>query len=186
MVPGLSGQWRTSSCFDSRAREWSEERRGNRWSEEEAWWGALHRLDRRARHPICHAMFDGSHRQDRDQYAGATCIVVDVQTLLALIVMLAIIRPIVMVVMATLLIMIVVMAMMDVTILIMLMDVKQNSRERSSRRRTGHAVGRGHGKHECHRPNEGNAASACSFEARQHAILCNLQDQQPYRDASKA
>jgi hypothetical protein len=117
-------------------------------------------------------MFDGSHRQDRDQYAGARCIVVDVQTMLALMVMLAILRPIVMVVMATLLIMIVVMAMMDVTVLVMLMDVKQNPRERSSRRRTGHAEGRREGKRECHRPNKGDAASACSFEARQHAILC--------------
>jgi hypothetical protein len=113
--------------FDSRAREWSEERRGNRWSEEEAWWGTLHRLNGWACHPICHAMFGGSHGQDRDQYAGAACIVVDVQTMLALMVMLAILRPIVMVLMATFLIMIVVMAMMDVTVLIMLMDVKQNA-----------------------------------------------------------
>jgi hypothetical protein len=86
----------------------------------------LHRLNGWACHPICHAMFGGSH-EDRDHYAGAACIVVDVQTMLALIVVLAILRPIVMVVMATLLIMMVVMAMMDVTVLIMVMDVKQNA-----------------------------------------------------------
>jgi hypothetical protein len=107
--------------------------------------------------------------------------------MLALMVMLAIIRPIVMVVMAALLIMSVVMAMMDVTVLIMLMDVKQDPGERSSRRRPGQAEGRRQGKRECHRPNKGNAASACSFEAGQHAILCvTYQDQQPYRDATKA
>ncbi len=74
---------------------------------------------------ICHAVLRACRRQDGNQYAGATRVVVHVQTMLALIVVLAIIRRIVVVMMAMVLIMIVVMAMMDMTVLIVLVDVKQ-------------------------------------------------------------
>ncbi len=96
---------------------------------------------------------------------------VDVEPMLALIAVRAIVGSIVVVMMATLVVMIMVMATTDMTILVMLVDVKVHARERCGWRRVGHAEGGRQGKRERHRPNKGDAASACSFESRQHAIL---------------
>lgn len=85
--------------------------------------------------------------------------------MLALIVVLAIICRIVVVMMA----MMMVIALMNV-ILVVLVGVHEKAREGANRRCKGHAHHRRDGKHERHRPNEGDAASACSFQSGQHAF----------------
>lgn len=94
-----------------------------------------------------------------------------VQSWLPLTVVRAIVRHIVVVMMATKLIMV------AMTILVMLMDVKQNTGERSGRRRAGHADDGREGKRERHHPNEGEAASASLLQSRQHGFrLVHLRD----------
>jgi hypothetical protein len=111
----------------------------------------------------------------------------DVQTMLALIVLRAIVRRVVVVMMANLLIMVVVMSMMDMASLVMFMDVEQNPGERSGRGRVGHADDGGERKRDRHRPYEGDTASALSFESRQHAFLyLTLQVQRLHLGASGA
>ena len=95
----------------------------------------------------------------------------DVQSMLALIVLRAIVRRVVVVMMANLLIMVVAMSIMDMASLVMFVDVEQNAGERSGRGRVGHADDRRERKRDRHRPYEGGTASACSFESRQHAFL---------------
>ena len=84
---------------------------------------------------------------------------------------LAIIRPAVMVMMIAVVIMVVVMmvvAMMNMAWLIVCMHVDEGARKCAHGRCQGHTQGRRHGKHRRHRPNEGDAASACSLQSRQH------------------
>jgi hypothetical protein len=164
-------QRRTPSIFVSQAREWSERGQGNRWSKEEVGRGALDRLNGRARDGSRHTMPARVCRQHGHQDTGAASIMMDVQTRLALIVLRAVIRRFVVVMLANLLIMVVMMSMMDMASLVMPVDVEQNVGERSRRHRVGHADYRRERKCEHHRPNEGDTASACSLESRQHAIL---------------
>jgi hypothetical protein len=91
----------------------------------------------------------------------------------------AIIRRVVVMVMAivvvvTIMIMVVVMAMVVVVAMVNTVRIaipvrmKEEVREDTGRRPIGHADHRRQRKHEHHRPNEGNAASARSFQSRQH------------------
>ena len=90
-----------------------------------------------------------------------------VEAVLALIVVVAIIRRIVVVMMVVAVMML---AVMNVTILVLPVDVEENARVHAGRRRKGHAHRGCDGKHEHHRPNEGDFASACSSQSRQHAF----------------
>ena len=107
----------------------------------------------------------------------------DMQTLLAFVVVLAIIRPTIVMVMIAAVIMVavvVMVAMMNMARLIVRVHVHQKARECANGGCKGHAHGWREGKHRRHRPNEGNAASACSFQARQHG-LCPFSSSIDYR-----
>lgn len=125
--------------------EWSEQRQGNRWSQEAVWWSALHWLHRQYRNPIRRAKFVCARGLDGNQYAGATRVVVHVQLRLALIAVLAIIGTVVVMVAV---IAIVVMAMMmvvavvNVILVAVRVGVNEKPRERADRRGIGHAEGR--------------------------------------------
>ena len=53
--------------------------------------------------------------------------------------------------------------MMNVIVVTIRVGVNEKTRERASRHCKGHADHGCQGKHQCHRPNEGGAAPACSF-----------------------
>ena len=108
------------------------------------------------------------------QHSGAAAVVVNVQGALSLIVR-AIVRRIVMmmvtvvVVVVTIMIMVVViMAMVNMGQVAIRMRVKENVRENAGRRPICHADDRRQREHEHHRPDQGDAASARSFQSRQH------------------
>ncbi len=63
-----------------------------------------------------------------------------------------------------------VVAMMHVVLVAVRVGVNEKPRERADRRGIGHADSWGQGKHGRHRPKEGDAASACSTQSRQHAF----------------
>ena len=95
----------------------------------------------------------------------------------------AIIRRVVVVMMAvvvvvvTIMIMVVVMAMVVVVAMVnmvhiaILVGMKEEVREDTGRRPIGHADHRRQRKHEHHCPDQGNAASARSFQSRQHPFV---------------
>lgn len=93
-----------------------------------------------------------------------------------------IIRHIVMVmavVVVTIMIVVVVMAMVVVTIvnvvhIAILVRMEKESRRDARRRPIGDADHRRQRKHEHHRPDQGNAASARSFQSRQHSFRYQL------------
>jgi hypothetical protein len=93
----------------------------------------------------------------------------------------AIIRRVVVVVMVavvvTIMIMVVVVAMVNMVHIAILVRMKEEVREDTDRRPIGHADHRRQRKHEHHRPDQGNAASARSFQSRQHPFR-----HQPSRD----
>lgn len=98
----------------------------------------------------------------------------NVQAALARIVR-GIIRRIAMVVIAVMVVvvtmmMMMIMAMVNMVQIAIRMRVKENVRENAGRRPIGHADHRRQRKHEHHRPDQGNAASARSFQSRQHAV----------------
>lgn len=95
-----------------------------------------------------------------------------VQAGLGLILVLALLHRIVVMVPAelTVIVAVFVVAMMNMTSLVMLMNVEEKARERADRRRIGHADGGRDRKNECHRPDEGGAAPAQSFQSRHHAF----------------
>jgi hypothetical protein len=64
--------------------------------------------------------------------------------------------------------MVVIMAMVNMVQIAIRMRVKENVRENAGRRPICHADDRRQRKHEHHRPDQGNAASARSFQSRQH------------------
>jgi hypothetical protein len=98
----------------------------------------------------------------------------DMQTLLALVMVLAIIRPTIVMVMIAVVIMIavvvMVVAMMNMAWLIAGVRVYQKAGKCTDGQREGHADGGRDGKHNRHRPNDGDAASAHSLHARQHRL----------------
>jgi hypothetical protein len=99
-------------------------------------------------------------------------------TMLPLIVVLTITGRIVEVMMAILLIVavagMVMVAVMNVTFLVVPVGVHEKTRVDAARRRKGHAQRGRDGKRQHHRPNDGDAASACSFQSRQHALRPDL------------
>jgi hypothetical protein len=99
---------------------------------------------------------------------------VHVQPRLALIAILAIlIRPVVvlMAVIATMVVAVMmVVTMMRVIFAAVRVAVNEKPRERAGRRGIGHAEGWRQSKHGRHRPNQGDPASACSLQRRQHAL----------------
>jgi hypothetical protein len=64
----------------------------------------------------------------------------------------------------------VIMAMVNMVQVATRMRVKENVRENAGRRPIGHTDDRCQREHEHYRPDQGNAASARSFQSRQHAV----------------
>ena len=88
-----------------------------------------------------------------------------VESVLTLFVLVTIIRRIAVV---RLVVAVMVVSVMRVPIMVVYMN--ENARERSSRRCKGYANGRRDSKCERHHPKEDDAASACSFQSRQHSF----------------
>ena len=137
----------------------------------------MHRFRGRDTHPVSDTVQQRVLGQGGKQDTGATRVPMHMQTLLALIA-LAIVRPIVVMMVSIVLIMmmavmvvavIVVMVVPVMSVLpIVLMGVDEKPREGAHRCGKGHADPRRQGKHKGHRPNEGDAPSACSVQSRQH------------------
>ncbi len=143
---------------------WSELGQGNRWSQEAARRGALHRLNGRDGKPAREAILRRLGRGYRDIHAGAARLVMDVQAGLAEIVPRdAVVMAAIAIVVMVIPVIMVVMAMMHMPVVGMLVDMQE--RPRKSARGCGgcHTDGRRQGKQNHQRPNEGAAGSACFF-----------------------
>jgi hypothetical protein len=81
-----------------------------------------------------------------------------------------IIRRIVVVVMTV----VVTMAMVNMVLVAVRVGVNEKARERADWRSASRADDRRHRKHDRHCPHQGNAASACSFQSRQHALRSTI------------
>ena len=127
------------------------------------------------RHAIKHTGRGDGHQQGR-----AAGIVVNMRTALPLIVR-AVVRRIVVVVIAVVVVVVTIMVvLMAMAVVIMAtvhmvqiairMRVEEYVRENTARRPMGRADHRRQRKQEHHRPDQGHAASARSFQSRQHAV----------------
>jgi hypothetical protein len=150
---------------------------GNGRSQQAVRWSALLGIDEQDDNPICNPVLQAGHRLGH-QHAGTARIVVYVQAILSLIhsaiihravvVMLAIV-VMMMTVMVVVSVVVVMMPVMNV-IFAMCMGMDKEARERAGWHRQGHADPGRKSKHQRHRPDEGDVASACSFQLRQHAF----------------
>lgn len=134
----------------------------------------MHRLHPQDGDPICYAVLEGAYCVSRHHYAWATRIVVYMQALLVLVIGLATIRRNVVVMMPIVLVMavsvVLMLALMNMPFHIVGVGMGEKTRKGADGRSTRHGHGRRQGKYKPHRPNQGDAPSACSFQSRQHAF----------------
>jgi hypothetical protein len=149
--------------------------REDRRPEESARRSALLGFNGRKGDPLRHAMHHDGGREGH-QHSGAARVVVDMQAALSRITRTIVRRTVVMaitVMVVVVTIMMVAMVVMIVTMVNMVqiairVRVKESVRENAGRRPAGHTDDGCQRKHEQHRPDQGNAASARSFQSRQH------------------
>lgn len=109
---------------------------------------------------------------DGNEHARTAHIEVHVQTRLTRIIPLAVVYRVVVVMICVLIMdMAVMVAMVSMVLVAMLMSMDEESGERAGWRGVGHGQGWRHGEHQRHRPDEGDRASARSFQLRQHAFV---------------
>ena len=140
---------------------------------------ALLGLHGRYRHPLCRRVWDAYHRGGY-QHAGTARVIVNVQARLSLIVW-TIIRRIVVMMMTIVVMMIVavvivamvvmVVAMMNMVFIAVRVGMNEKARKRADRRSIGRGDDRRQRKRKRRRPNQGNPASACSLQSRQHPFV---------------
>jgi hypothetical protein len=166
--------------------EWSGLGRGNRRSQEEARWGALQRLHAWRRQSARYAVVQLGGNWSGDQHARTANIKVHVQPWLRRIILWPVAYGIVVVMIRTLVMGMAVMVMMVVMALVaMLMNMDEGPGERTGWCGVGHGQGWRPGEYQRHHPNEGDAASARSFQLHQHACSLTLDYQSP-QGVSKA
>jgi hypothetical protein len=133
-------------------------------------------------------MLERARRLEGDQNAGAARVAMHVQTRLARIVVLAIIIGAIVVVMTVVAILVMavmmVVAIMHVIFVAVLVGVNEKPRERADRHCEGHTDGRRQGKHGCHRPNEGEAASAHLISVAPASALSRNPSRKDYRSTA--
>jgi hypothetical protein len=143
---------------------WSELGQGNRWSQEAARWGALHRLNRWDGKPAGEAILRRFGRGYRDIHARAARLVMDVQAgLTGIVPHDAIVMAVVTIIVMVISVIMVVVAMMHMPIVGMLVDVQERPRESARGCGGHHTDSRRQSKKPRQRPNEGAAGSACFF-----------------------
>jgi hypothetical protein len=153
----------------------------DRWPKEAARRSALLGVHKRQNDPVRHAIPYDKGRYGRRQ-ARAARVVVNVHGALTgiagtvvrhvVVVMIAVVADIVtMTVMAMVaMAMVTAIANVDMVMIAIRVGVHQDVREDAGRRPKCHADDRRNRKHDRHRPDQGNAASARSLQSRQHSV----------------
>ena len=131
-------------------------------------WRTMHRVYGRQAEPFCHAVIDRARGQDGHQNARATRVVMDMQPMVALIIVRPVVQHIVVIDSVFDMGMVTVMSM---AILVMCVRMNEQARKRAGGYCTGHAECRRNGKRQHQRPNEDEAALVCFLQLRQHRAI---------------